>query len=340
MRPNTRWLWLAIVPVVTLLLLPLRAHLELGTILLLHLLAVAVVGIVAAEAAAVIAAIVAVALVNWFFTLPYHSLRIEHTATIVDLSVFMLVALTMSRLMRASRSSQQRADRSAAERERAVELDRSRATLLSALGHDLRTPIATIKATTSGVLAKDVMWTPEDITDALHLVDEEADRLSDLLSNLLDQSRLEAGTTIASIAPVEIAEVLRSKRLPRVPRQYSLPNDLPMVMADPGLMERVVHNVLMNAQRHGGQDVDVLISAQRVGGVVVIAMDDNGRGVDSLRLQSLFDPYVSAGDRARGGTGLGLAIVKGFVEAMGGHVTASPSPRGGLRIEITLRVAQ
>ncbi len=339
MRVDRRWAWITIVPCATAAMLPFREHLELGTILLLHLLVVVLVSVLAADGAAVIAAVLAVALVNWFFTRPYHSLRIEHSATIVDLTAFLVVALTTSRLVRISQRHEQRAESISVERERAVEIDRSRAALLSALGHDLRTPISAIKASTSGILAKDVSWTLEDVTDAVHLVDEEADRLSDLLSNLLDQSRLEAGMTIAQVEPVEVSEILRAKRLPRGPWKYAFDPNLPMVLADPGLMERVIHNVLTNAQRHGGPDVEVLISAHCEGETVVIEIDDNGKGVDEQRMPTLFDPYRSSGDRARGGTGLGLAIVKGFTEAMGGTVSAAPSVRGGLHIAITLKVA-
>ena len=340
MRSFWRWAWVGLVPATTLVLLPFVQHLELGAVLLLHLLAVVAVGVMSTPQAAAVAAVLAVGLVNWYFTVPYHSLRIAHAGTILDLTVFLVVALTTGRLVRQRRHLEAHAERVEEEREHAVELDRSRAALLSALGHDLRTPISTIKATTSGILAKDVSWTADDITDALHLVDEETDRLADLLTNLLDQSRLEAGANIANNTPVEVSELVMAKRLPRVPRQYALPADLPMVVADPGLMERVVHNILINAQRHGGSGADVHISAQRSGERVLLHFDDNGKGLDDVRLQTIFDPYRAAGDRSRGGTGLGLAIVRGFVTAMGGSVEASHSPRGGLRITIALQVAE
>ena len=339
MRIDLRYAWIAIVPCATVAMLPFRGHLELGTILLLHLLVVVLVSVIVAEGAAAIAAVLAVALVNWYFTEPFHSLRIEHSATIVDLSVFLVVALTTSRLVRISRAHEQRVESISVEREQAMELDRSRAALLAALGHDLRTPLAAIKASTSGILAADVTWSTDDIYEALRLIDEGTDRLSDLLSNLLDQSRLEAGTTIAKTMPIEISELLSSKRLPRVPWNLATQSELPMVMADPGLMERVVHNILLNAQRHGGPGVDVQVSVESHGSAVAIHFDDNGKGVDPLRLETLFDAYRSAGDRTRGGTGLGLAIVKGFTEAMGGSVNAAMSPRGGLRITVELQAA-
>ncbi len=339
MRWTWRWTWVGLVPLATLLLLPFRAHLELGTVLLMHLMAVVVVAVLGTVEVAAVAAILAVSQVNWFFTKPYHSLQIENAGTVVDLTAFIVVALTTSLLVRKSRHHEARAERIAEEREQVVEIDRERAALLAALGHDLRAPISTIKATASGVLAKDVEWSTEAVADAWHLVDGEADRLADLLSNLLDQARLEAGSTIAHPIPAEVADLMRAKRLPNVPRRYQLPSDLPMVVADPGLMERVVHNLLVNSQRHGGADVDVLISAERQGDLVRIHFDDNGRGVGEDRLQTIFDPYRSSGDRSPAGAGLGLAIVKGFVEAMGGSVSAERSPRGGLRIDLLLRVA-
>ena len=339
MQWTWRWTWVGLVPVATLVLLPFRAHLELGTVLLIHLMAVVVVAVLGTVEVAAVAAILAVSQVNWFFTEPYHSLQIANPGTVVDLTAFIVVALTTSLLVRSSRHHEARAERIAEEREQVVEIDRERAALLAALGHDLRAPISTIKATASGVLAKDVEWSTEAVADAWHLVDEEADRLADLLSNLIDQARLEAGSTIAHVIPAEVADLMRAKRLPNVPRRYQLPNDLPMVVADPGLMERVVHNLLVNSQRHGGADVDVLISAERDGDLLRIHFDDNGRGVSEERLQSIFDPYRSSGDRSPAGAGLGLAIVKGFVEAMGGSVRAERSPRGGLRVDLLLRVA-
>ena len=334
-----RWSWLLLVPAATLAMLPLRAHVDLGTVLLAHLMAVVLVAVLGTVTAAGVAAVIAVSLVNWFFTEPYHSLRIANAATVVDLTAFMVVALTAALVVRRSRVLAARAEHERTEREQVIEIDRSRATLLAALGHDLRSPISTIKATASGVLAKDVVWSADDMSDAWHLVDEEADRLADLLSNLLAQARLEAGAPIAQAVAVEVADLMRSKHLPRVPRQYRLPTDLPMVIADPGLMEQAVHNVLVNAQRHGGAHTDVLITAERDGDRVLIHLDDNGRGVGEEQLDALFEPYRTAGDRSRGGTGLGLAIVRGFVEAMGGTVSAARSPRGGLRITIALRVA-
>ena len=339
MHPLRRWLSLLLVPLATLALLPFRTSLDLGTVLLIHLMAVVLVAVLGTVVAAGVAAFLAVSFVNWFFTVPLHSLRIDSAATVVDLTVFMVVALTTALVVRRSRVYAARAEHERTEREQVVEIDRSRAALLAALGHDLRAPISTIKATASGVLAKDVVWSAEDVSDAWHLVDEEADRLADLLSNLLAQARLEVGAPIAQPIAVEVADLMRSKRLPRVPRQYALPTDLPMVVADPGLMEQAMYNVLVNAQRHGGTDVDVLITAERDGDRVLVHLDDNGRGLPEERLATLFEPYQTAGDRSRGGTGLGLAIVRGFVEAMGGTVSAARSPRGGLRITIALRVA-
>lgn len=334
------WLSLFLVPLATVLLLPFRSHVEIGSILLVHLLAVVAVSVLSTVPVATVAALLAMGLVNWFFIEPYGSLTIENAGTVIDIVVFVIVALTTSEIIRQSRHHEMVAEQAVVEREQVQELDRSRAALLAALGHDLRAPISTIKATASGVLAPDVAWSPEQVSDAWHLVDEESDRLADLLSNLLDQARLEAGTPIAVTTSVEVADLLRSKRLPKVPRNYRLQPDLPMVVADPGLMEQVVYNVLANAQRHGGPDTDVLISAERAGDQVLIHLDDNGRGVSDERLATVFDPYHSAGDRSPGGTGLGLAIVRGFVQAMGGTVSAAHSPRGGLRISIALQVAE
>ena len=335
-----RWrgLLVAFVPLMTLALFPFRGHLELGTILLLHLLAVVLVAVLSTVEVAVSAAVVAVGLVNWVFTKPYGSLQIANPRTVIDLAAFLVVATTLALLVRRSRRSEAHAERVEVERAQVEEIDRSRTALLAAIGHDLRTPISTIKATASGVLATDVDWSEQELAEAWALVDDESDRLADLLTNLLDKARIEAGSQIVKAAQVEVADLVRGKRWPGVRVQIELPSDLPLVIADPGLMERVLHNVLANVQRHGGAEVDAVVTAKRDGDMVEIRIDDNGKGVSEDRLPGIFQPFQVAGDRTRGGTGLGMAIVKAFVEAMGGTVSASASPRGGLRVAIRLRV--
>ena len=339
MRLNWRWALVLLVPAVTLALLPFRAHLELGTVLLVHLLGVVFVAVFGTVEIAGFSAVVAVSLVNWVFTRPYGSLQIANPRTVVDLTVFLVVALALALLVRRSRRSEAHAELVEEERAQVEEIDRSRTALLAAIGHDLRTPIATIKATATGVLASDVEWTPADLGDAWALIDEEADRLADLLTNLLDKARIEAGSQIVKLTEIEVADLMRSHRVAGVRVHLDIPGDLPLVLADPGLMERVMHNVIANVQRHGGPEADVLISAHRDEDVVVIDIDDNGIGVAEERLPGIFQPFQVAGDRLRGGTGLGMAIVKAFVEAMGGAVLAARSPRGGLRVTFRLPVA-
>lgn len=339
MKPQRRALWVLLVPAVALGLLPLRPHLELGTVLLIHLMGVVVVAVLGTLPTAVLAAVIAVSLVNWFYTEPYGSLQIANARTVVDLTAFLLVALTCALLMRRSQRSEARVERVEVKRAQVEEIDRSRAALLAAIGHDLRTPISTIKATSTGVLAADVAWSAADLRDAWTLVDEEADRLSDLLSNLLDEARLEAGAQIVHPVAVEVADLLRGQRIAGVRLEVRAAPDLPLVLADPGLMERVLHNIMANVQRHAGPGADVVLTALQEGDWIVLRLDDNGRGVPEERLSAIFQPFGVAGDRTRGGSGLGMAIVKAFVEAMGGSVTASASPRGGLRISIRLAVA-
>lgn len=339
MKPERRAWWVLLVPAVALGLLPLRPHLELGTVLLIHLMAVVVVAVLGTPSTAVVAAVVAVSLVNWFYTEPYGSLQIANARTVVDLTAFLLVALTCALLMRRSRRSEAHAERVEVERAQVEEIDRSRAALLAAIGHDLRTPISTIKATSTGVLASDVDWTPADLHDAWALVDEEADRLADLLSNLLDKARLEAGAQVVRPVAVEVADLMRGRRVAGVRLSVDLPADLPLVLADVGLMERVMHNLMANVQRHAGSGADVALTARRDGAWVVLDLDDNGRGVPEERLEAIFQPFAVAGDRTKGGSGLGMAIARAFVEAMGGSIAASASPRGGLRITIRLAVA-
>lgn len=202
-------------------------------------------------------------------------------------------------------------------------VDRLRTALLAAVGHDLRTPLAGVKAAVSSLRQNDVAWTPEETAELLATIEESADRLQGLVSNLLDASRLQAGALSVQPAPVGLDEVVARALLGAPGRervQVDVPESLPPVLADAGLLERVVANLVDNALRHDDGVVTVRASAA---GLEVI---DHGPG-----LAALPDPFTS--DR---GVGLGLFVVRGFVEAMGGTVTPTTTPGGGLTMRVVL----
>ena len=220
-----------------------------------------------------------------------------------------------------------------------------RAAILSAVSHDLRTPIAAIKASVSSLLQDDVEWTPEARREFLDTIDEEIDRLNALVGNLLDMSRLQAGALEISATPVGLEEVvpaaLHSLGLADGAVELDVPETLPRVLADPGLLERALANVIQNAVRFSPAGRPARISAGVVDGVIDVRVVDRGPGVPREQRDRLFVPFQRLGDSAQDeGVGLGLAVAKGFVEAMGGELEVEDTPGGGLTVVARLRTAR
>jgi K+-sensing histidine kinase KdpD len=223
-----------------------------------------------------------------------------------------------------------------------AEIDRLRAALLAAVGHDLRTPLAGIKAAVSSLRQSDVTWTPIEQEEFLATIEESADRLDDLIANLLAMSRLQAGALSVALQPVALDEVAARTLLGLHGSEVvvDVPDDLPLVVADPGLLERVVANLLANARRFSPPDTPVRVEADRVDGKVRLRVVDAGPGVPEAEWERMFAPFQRLGDRSTGGgVGLGLAIARGFTDAMGGTLTPSKTPGGGLTMTVTLPVA-
>jgi len=231
----------------------------------------------------------------------------------------------------------------AAQAEALAEGNRMRTALLAAVSHDLRTPLASIKASVSSLRQTDVQWTAADQADLLATIEQNADRLDALVGNLLDMNRLHTGslqpflrsTTIDEVAPV----ALRGLDAPASLRM-EVPDGLPLVRADPGLLERVLANLFSNALRHSPAPPapPPCLRAFRRGDTVVLEVVDHGQGVPDELKPRIFEPFQRLDDRSAG-VGLGLAVAKGFAEAMGGSIEAVDTPGGGLTISVTLPVA-
>ena len=225
---------------------------------------------------------------------------------------------------------------------RLAEVDRLRTAILAAVGHDLRTPLASIKAAASSLRSGDVAFSPADRDELLATVEESTDRLEDLVENLLAMSRLQAGVLSVQPRPVALDEVvaralLHTPPLARV--DVAVGDDLPLVLADPGLLERVVANLVSNAVRAaaGGP---VGLAAATSPSTVDLSVVDHGPGVPAAERERIFAPFQRLDDyTADGGLGLGLAIARGFTAAMGGTVTPSETAGGGLTMTVTLPLA-
>ncbi|TLG16579.1 sensor histidine kinase KdpD [Nocardia cyriacigeorgica] len=228
-----------------------------------------------------------------------------------------------------------------------LEADRLRRALLSAVSHDLRTPLAGAKAAVSSLRSDDVEFSPEDTAELLETVEESVDQLTALVGNLLDSSRLAVGVVSPQLRQVYLDEVvhralvgvgmgargLRRAAMDRVEVEV----DALSVRADGGLLERVLANLIDNALRHSTPGTPIRITAERDGGKVAIAVVDIGPGIPAGAEEQLFEPFQRLGDRDNTtGVGLGLSVVRGFVEAMGGTVHAEPTPGGGLTMLVEL----
>jgi two-component system sensor histidine kinase KdpD len=220
-----------------------------------------------------------------------------------------------------------------------------RAAILSAVSHDLRTPLSAIKASVTSLLQRDVEWMPEARQEFLETIDEETDRLNALVGNLLDMSRLQAGALEIRTEPVGLDEVLpaalHSLRVPDGAVELDLPEAMPRVLADRGLLERALANVIANAVRFSPPDSPPRVLAGVVDGVVDIRVVDRGPGVPRGERGRLFKPFQRLGDAGQSeGVGLGLAVAKGFIEAMGGEIEADDTAGGGLTIVARLKAAE
>jgi K+-sensing histidine kinase KdpD len=450
-----RWAGLGVVvvglPVVTQVLLELRAQLALGSVLLLYLLAVVLVAVIGGVIPAVVAAIVSFLLANYFFTPPFHTLVVEQRDSVVALVVFVLVALTVSvtvdlaarRRVAAVRSRMEAellaqlaaepvSDRSlgavlgqvrdtfgmtsvallvrqgeedhigaiigpplqggpritatagpglrlvaegpalfaedrgllnrlaaaaarawdgqqlvgeAAQARGLAEVDRLRTALLAAVGHDLRTPLAGIKAAVSSLRQQDMTWTAAEESELFATIEESADRLDDLITNLLAMSRLQAGALSVHNLPTALDEVVARALIDAHAGgvQVDVADDLPRVLVDPGLLERVVANLVLNACQHSPPGTPVQVTAG-VGttsdSTIVLRVIDTGPGIAAKDRDRMFAPFQRLDDRTSGaGVGLGLALARGFTEAMGGTITPSDTPGGGLTMTVSLPVA-
>ena len=221
--------------------------------------------------------------------------------------------------------------------------NRMRTALLAAVSHDLRTPLASIKASISSLRQSDVRWTPEDEATFLATIEESSDRLDSLIANLLDMSRVQTGAlqpflrpaAVDEIAPLALRGISGGERV-----RLDVPETLPLVLTDAGLLERALANLLANAVRFSPADRPPTLSASAYGDVVEVRIVDHGRGVAREDHGRIFEPFQRLGDQdATTGVGLGLAVARGFIEAISGSLQPSETPGGGLTMTVTLPIA-
>jgi two-component system sensor histidine kinase KdpD len=316
------------------LLVPVRGHLDLASEALLFLLLVVTTAIVGGLGPALVASVLGSGLLNFFFTEPFHTFRIHEASDVVAVLVFAAVAMMVSAVVDIA------ARRASAVRE-AVELEagnRLRTALLAAVGHDLRTPLATAKAVVSSLRSREVTLDEGDRRELLETADDALDRLAALIDDLLDLSRLQTGALPVRTEAVAVDDVVARALddLGVVPRAVvlDLPEQLPEVVADPGLLERVIVNLVANAQRYAPDPP--LLTAAVVGDRLELRVVDRGPGIPAADRDRVFVPFQRLGDAGPAGLGLGLALSRGLVEAMGGDLVMQETPGGGLTLVVSL----
>ena len=345
------------VAVLVAVLVPLRDDIDTATAALVLVLPGVLAAVVGGRLPAAATAVVAALAFNVTFLEPYGTLTVSLAEQVVDLAVFVAVALTAGTLVA------READRRAAAERRAAEVVAARAeqerlaaealalglagehrsALLRAVSHDLRTPLSTIHAVASDLRDGGGRYDTKTRDELLDLVVDEAERLDRLVANLLSLSRIEAGALEADQRAVALDELLeqcvqRHARLVRGRKvSIDVPLTLPVVDADWTLVEQAVTNLVANAVRHAPEGSRIWVSARRVDKEwAEVAVTDQGPGVPPEVRHAVLEPFR----RGPGSTssGIGLAIVRAVAEAHGGTLVLDDAPGGGTRARFSLPV--
>ncbi len=348
-EPPPTWLGipatLLAVAAATLLVYPLKTIAPVVSLGVVYLPAILLISTIWGLRLGLLASVLSAVAFNYFQLPPLHRLTIADEENWVALIAFVIVAAISSTVAGLARAQAIEAERRRAEADRALaelaalarERDRMQAemveaealrrsdelktALLRSISHDLRTPLTSIIA--GGAALGSPSTTAEERSELSAAVVDEGERLSRLVANLLDMSRLEAGKAEPHREPVDLAEVLEASRAavgrPQNVR-LAVDQDLPLVDADAAQLERAFSNLLENAVRHSGGR-PVTVSSRLVGGKIAVRVVDQGPGIPESERRLIFEPFRhGSGNGSGGGAGLGLAIAKGFVEANGGEV--------------------
>lgn len=340
-RPWTYALVPAVLAVITAGLVLIRSYLSLATVVLIYLLIVFLIATRWGRGPSIVGSVLALLAANYFFTVPYHTLSVASPQDILSLAVFLVVAETTSRLTIA----RLRLQRETAEKEILRRSDELKSILLSAVSHDLRTPLSSIRMAATALLRPDGRWDDDARRDLLETIDSEATRLSRLVGNLLDLSRIEAGALHPVKEPQELQEVaaravdVLHDRLTGHRVRMDVAPDLPLVPMDLTLIENVFVNLLDNSAQRAPEGTEIRIIARADAGGVVTRIENDGPPIPPEMAAEIFKRFVSAGPTRRG-TGLGLAICKGLVEAHGGRIWVDRPGGQGARFAFWLPVPE
>lgn len=362
-EPPATWIGilvtLAAVAAGTLLVYPLKSVAPVVSLGVVYLPAILLISTVWGLRLGLIASIISAAAFNFFHIPPLYRFTIAEEENWVALAAFVIAAVISSTVAGFARARAVEAERRREEADQALaelealtrERDRMQAeavqaealrrsdelktVLLRSISHDLRTPLTSIIAGGSALSSESL--TAEERAELSAAIVGEGNRLSRLVENLLDMSRLEAGKAEPYLGPVDLAEVLEAARQGQGKSEsirLAVGAELPMVNADAAQLERVFANLLENAVRYGGGR-PVLVRSRVVGGNIVVRVVDQGPGIPESEWERIFEPFQH-GDATNAGSGLGLAIAKGFVEANGGEIVVESLPGQGTSFVVTL----
>lgn len=224
---------------------------------------------------------------------------------------------------------------------RMEERDQLKAEFIAGVSHELRTPLHYIKGYTAALLRRDLRVTPEEIRDFLEIIERESDKLGQMIEDLLDTSRIEAGVMAVDLQRVDLASILRRavenarRTAPAHDILLVLPEDVPVVRADPRRLDQVVANLLDNAIKYSAPGTRITLSARVTPETVVVLVADQGDGIATEHLPHIFDRFFRVPHEHRRyvrGSGLGLFICRGLIEAQGGNIWAESAPGEGTRV--------
>jgi two-component system sensor histidine kinase KdpD len=364
-EPPPTWLGLLATVVAvaagTLIVYPLKSVAPVVSLGVVYLPGILLISIVWGLRLGLLASLVSALAFNFFQIPPLHRFAIADEENWVALATFVIVAVVSSSVAGLARAQTLEAERRREQADRALEelatlsrerdrmqaemveaealrrSDELKTALLRSISHDLRTPLTSMIA--SGAALGSTSPSAEERAELSEAVVAEGERLSRLVENLIDMSRLEAGKAEPHREAVDLGEVLDAAREaiagPQVVR-LALDRDLPLVEADAAQLERAFANLLENAIRHGGGR-PVLVKSRLIGGKITLRVVDQGPGIPESEWQRIFEPFQRGeGNGAQGGTGLGLAIAKGFVEANGGEIGVESLPGQGSSFVVSM----
>ena len=310
---------------------------ELQMAVLLYLVPIILVASTWGRGPSITAALAAVLGHDVFLVQPAGTLTIARAEDALGLVILLFTALVTSQLADSARRGYEKENEAALARRS----DQLKTALLRAVSHDLRSPLASIKASVSGLRQAGGSYSDEDRAELLAAIEEEADRLARLVTNLLDASRLEAGVLTPHTRPQDLRELVATvvgRLQPLLTgRQVciDIPEGVPPVPCDYAQIDQVVTNLVENAAVHTPPSTPVTIRAIVEGDEVRSEVVDQGLGLPATDRERIFRPFERGASEARG-SGLGLAIARGLVEAHGGRLWAEDAPTGGTRFIFTL----